>query len=186
MRCFDDLIRMNAEGISDSEIARRTGYDRHTIGKHRRRLGLPDQSKGTQARAAIAAGVKRQLLRLGIPALSQLRVEAWRKSARDLGWPETIDGRPVNRRELAILEAFRLRGPMTRIQLAESIGMEWLGSRRSMKCRGRGGSYLAGLMRAGIVVSLGRAMKGEGKGSTTIYSLALEVERNDVGRDQAE
>jgi hypothetical protein len=174
-----ELIRLNGEGNSDTEIARRLGYERHTVSKYRKRLELPDQGKGPQARAAVSAGVRKQLDRLGIPTMSQLRVESWRKLARDHGWPDTINGRAVNRRHIQILDALWEHGPQTRQQIAERTGTVWKGSRHTFKSKKRpGGSYLAELTRARLVVRLGKAVQGLGKGrSVNLYALALDVER---------
>lgn len=74
------------------------------------------------------------------------------------------------------------RGPMTRLELAEAIGMAWKGSRKSLAGNGPGGSYLPTLMRRGLVVSLGRIVqtgpKGKRKGRNVhLYSLPLTIQR---------
>jgi hypothetical protein len=176
------LVELNAAGNSDTEIARLMSRERHTITKHRHRLGLPDQSKGPQARAAVAAGVRRQLDRLGIATMNQLRVESWRKLAREHGWPDTINGRTVCHRHIQILDALWGHGPQTREQLAERIGLPWHGSRHTFKTKGRvGGSYLAELAHAGLVMRLGKIIAGQGKGhSVNLYALALDVEKGET------
>lgn len=177
----EQLRRLNAEGNSDTEVARILGFERHTVTRHRKRLGLPDQSYGPQSRASLRAGVRRQLDRLGIASMNQLRVESWRKLARERGWPDEVCGRKVCHRHVQILEALWHRGPQTRQQIAEAIGMPWKGSSKSLVSNDKGGSYLAALMRAGLVVSLGRVARGQGRGkSVQLYSLAMDVERGNT------
>jgi len=67
---------------------------------------------------------------------------------------------------------------MTRRQLAAAIGMPWKGSRKSLCGNGPGGSYLATLMRRGLVVVQKRAVKASGKGkSVDLYMIPLQVKR---------
>jgi len=179
------LTELNGQGVSDTEVARRLGYDRHHITRRRRALGLPDQSHGLQARKAVSAGVKRQLERLGIPRLTDLRMDSWRRLAAERGWPEVVNGRRVCRRHIAILDTLYLHGPQTRQQIAERIG--WRvdrGQRHLLKSNGGGGSYLAELMRAGLVMDLGRCVQMGGRGRNVhLYGLDMAIEKggSDVG-----
>jgi hypothetical protein len=184
-----ELRRLNAGGDSDSEIARKLGFERHCIHRQRKRLGLLDQSYGKQSRAAIGAGVRRQLVRLGLERLTDLRIEAWRQLARERGWPVTINGRAVNRRHVQVLDVLWERGPQTRVQLAEAIGMKvHADQKKVLASNGEGGSYLAELMRAGLVISLGRVVRTGGQGKNVhLYALDPSIEKGaEHGqRDQA-
>lgn len=173
-----ELARLNAAGESDAAIGRVLGYSRHCVGRHRRRLGLPDRSSGPQARRAVSEGVRRQLGRLGLPSLAALRLDTWRRQAVARGWPETINGHPISPRYVQILDALYEHGPQTKRQLAERIGWGWKGSRRTLASNGGGGSYLAELIRDGLVVNLGRCVYQGGKGrNSCLYALDMSVER---------
>jgi DNA-binding CsgD family transcriptional regulator len=180
-RALDAQLRaLNAAGDSDTEIGRKLGWERHTIQRHRRRLGLPDMARGPQFRRAIAAGTKRQLDRMGISSLAQLRLSTWRRMAIDRGWPDVVNGRPVCHRHVQILDALWTHGPATRRQLAERIGVPWKGPKKTLTSNGEGGSYLAELMRAGLVVNLGRCVGGNGRGrNVCLYALDVSVEKSD-------
>ena len=172
---FDDAVRqMNARGLPDAEIARSIGCDRHTVSRRRRQFDLPSNAKGEWFREKIRAATKRQLQRCGLPSLADVRAEAFRRYAARRGWPPDIAPTAVH-----ILDALDERGPMTRREIADAIGMPWHGSRSSLKCTAKhGGSYLAGLIRRGLVVQLGRIVRGEGRGrSVCLYSLSLTAQR---------
>jgi hypothetical protein len=78
----EDLARireLNAQGWSDTEIARELGRDRHETTKHRKRLQMPSQQHGQRVRPRLAAALQRQLERLGLHSTAQ---QACRSSAR--------------------------------------------------------------------------------------------------------
>lgn len=171
----------HALGWSDTEIAagyskrftKRRPIDRHSVSERRRKLGLCDNSLSQHRRQKVAAKTAEQLRQAGLPSIGYLRVEAFKKRARDAGWPEDIRPRAVQ-----ILNALWDHGPMTRIELAAVIGMPWKGSRRSLHSNDPEGSYLAHLMKRGLVITLGRIVRGKGRGhSTQIYSLPLWIQR---------
>jgi hypothetical protein len=132
-------------------------------------------------RQKVAEKTRQQLQRAGLPSIGHLRVEAFKKYARDHGWPEDLQVR-----EVQILNAMWDRGPMTRREIAAAIGMPWKGTRKSLMGNRIGGSYLATLMRRGMVVNLGRIVKhpdagkggraGQGK-NCCVYSLSPTVQR---------
>ncbi len=180
------LTQLNRQGVSDTEIARQLGFDRHHVTRRRQSWGLPDQSRGPQARAAVRKGVRRQLDRLGVPALNQLRVHSWRKQAAERGWPATICGRTVNRRHVQILDLLWDRGPQTKIQIAEAIGARvFPTSRKTLVSNDKGGSYLGALMRAGLVITLGRIVGGNGQGRNVhLYALDPSIEKGQSDHGQ--
>jgi len=169
---------MNARGFADTDIGERLGVNRKTVNAERRRLGLQHQGHGPQARKKICQSTRQQLASLGLQSMAQLRLASWAARALERGWPTEINGRPINFRHIQILDVLHDKGPHTRQRLAAAIGMPWKGSRKSLVSNGKGGSYLAELMRAGLVVSLGKCAKGRGRGkSANLYSLTITTER---------
>lgn len=171
------LRELNAAEWTDTAVAREFGCDRKAIGERRRALGLPHRGRGPMSVASIRRGVRRQLDRLGLSHLHELRIEAWRRKARDLGWPASINGRATSLRYLQILELLWTRGPQTRESIARAIGWTKTDQRRLLNSNGKGGSYLAELMRAGLVAHLGRCVGGRGRSRNVyLYMLAAGVE----------
>lgn len=166
----------NADGWPDAEIARARGVERHAVAHLRKRLGLPSNQFSARRRAAVAARTAEQLRRAGLPSIGHLRVQAFRARARAAGWPDDLRPRAVQ-----ILNLLWERGPQTRRQIADAIGMRWKGSRNSLTSNDPEGTYLAHLVARGLVVDLGRVgtVRGQGKGrSVHVYSLPLTIERN--------
>ena len=96
---------------------------------------------------------------------------------RGLGLPSDLRPRAV-----AILNALYDRGPMTRRELADVIGMPWKGSRKSLASNDPEGSYLAHLAARGLVraVKRGNRVTGRGRGhSTNVYMIPLTIKRGD-------
>jgi hypothetical protein len=172
------LRRLNRQGYCDSDIAARLGCERHTVSRQRKKLGLPDRSRSTRYVAKVRAATARQCQTAGVRSLADVRMRAFRDFARSRGWPEEL--RP---REVMILDALSVR-PMTRREICAAIGMEWLGSRKSLRCGKHGrGSYTANLLAMGLVIVLGggRAVKGKGKGrSYALYALAPTAVRGET------
>ncbi len=165
----------HAAGWSDSEIAAAFGADRHAVSGLRRRLGLPSNARSGRVRKKIADAMRQQCRREGVKNLAALRVKVFSQRARAAGWPEDLRPRAVQ-----MLNLLWERGPQTRRQIAEAISMPWRGSRKSLVSNDPEGSYLAHLMRRGLVVSLGRVVKGAGRGrSVHLYSLPLSIERTE-------
>jgi hypothetical protein len=168
----------NAVGWSDSEIAESRRVDRHAVTIVRKELGLPSNAQGDRTRRKLRDALYRQLARVGVRTPGEWRVKIFRDRARAAGWPEDLRPRAVQ-----ILNALWDRGPMTRREIAEAIGMPWKGSRKSMTSNDTEGSYLAHLIARGLVIVFIRAGKvtGKGKGrSVNIYSLPLDVQRRKV------
>jgi hypothetical protein len=170
-----ELIRQrNADGLSDSDIAAELGADRHCITAQRKRLGLPSNACHARQRDKIRVCTKRQCDRAGVSSVGELRAVVYRARAIKAGWPSDLRWRSVQ-----ILELLEQRGPMTRKQIAEAIGLPWRGSRKSLRSNDPEGSYLANLMRRGLVIRLGRIVRGEGRCKNVyLYAMALNAERN--------
>ena len=188
---FAEFIKTkHALGWSDTEIASayssRVGrkVDRHSVGRWRLKLGLPDVGWSEHRRQNVARKTQAQLKAAGLPSIGYLRVEAFKKFARESGWPEDLQ-----KRETQILNLMWERGPMTKRELVTALGMPWKGSRKSLCGNRKGGSYLATLMRRGMVICLGRLARhpdcgkgnraGQGK-NACIYSLSPTIERRIV------
>lgn len=165
------LQRRHAEGWSDAEIAREYGCERHTVGNHRRKLGLPANVWSDRQRERVRRKTAEQLAAAGVSSLAEVRCKAFRDYARTAGWPEDLRPRAVQ-----ILQALWTHGPMTRRQIADAIGMPWKGSRKSLVSNDPEGSYLAHLQARGLVVRTSRIVRGKGRGrSVHIYMLPLAV-----------
>lgn len=169
----DAVRRLNAAGLTDAEIVRELKSYRRVVRNIRKRLGLPPSREGWLRRRR--DGVRKQRETLGITSAGQLRQLAYRPYAVENGWPE--DCRP---REVQILNVLADRGvPMTRLELAEAIGMRTDRTDRNgkpdlLKGNGPGGTYTASLARRGLVARLRRAhvVRGMGKGKgSDLYCL---------------
>lgn len=173
----DDVIREKlAAGWSDAEIGELFGLTRKTISGRREKLGLPASGNSPHRRRRVAMRTAEQLRKAGLPSIGHLRREAFRKYAVACGWPDDLPPRAVQ-----ILNAIWDRGPQTRRELQRCIGMPWLGSRKTLKGSVVGGSYLAFLMRRGYVVTVGRIVRGRGRGrSVQMYTLAENIKRGPI------
>lgn len=174
---LDDYITArHAEGWTDPEIARGWGCERHCIHLHRKRLGLASNANNERYRARVRINTQRQCEQAGVASLADIRCQVFRRRARAAGWPEDLRPRAVQ-----ILTTLWERGPMTRRELADAIGMPWHGVRASLKSSDPEGSHLAHLVKRGLVVNLGRTVRGRGRGhSVCLYSLPLFIERGKV------
>lgn len=170
-RC--DLIRKyHAKGWSDSEIARLIKIERRSVGKIRSKLGLIANDRNERYRKKVAKRTKDQCTKAGVRNLAEVRVLAYRSFARKLGWPEHLSPRAVQFAELMYQH-----GPLTRRQIATLSGLPWIGSRKSLASGTAGGSYLAELQRAGLVVRLPKAVTRKGRGNQeSLYMLGMGVE----------
>lgn len=171
---FEAFLReRHAQGWSDAEIAEAWRCDRHAVGARRRRLGLGCNTLSARRRERVRQKTAEQLRQAGVATLGELRVKVYRDRAIQAGWPADLRFRAVQ-----ILNTLWERGPMTRREIADAIGMPWKGSRKSLVSNDPEGSYLAHLMARGLVVCLGRQVRGEGKGrSVNLYSLPLDIQR---------
>ncbi len=178
-RAFDrKLRRLHQQGLTDPAVAEKLGCERHTVSDHRKKMGLPANTFSQWRRRRVGKKTREQLHKAGLTTLAAVRAKSFRDRARAAGWPEDLRPRAVQ-----ILNVLWDRGPMTRRELAEAIGMPWKGSRKSLVSNDAEGSYLAHLIKRGLVVNLGRVRKageaGGGRGSSTcVYSLPLWIERN--------
>lgn len=174
----DAAIRdLHALGLTDAAIGERLGLWRKSVMYARWRLGLPRNKGGEWHRRQVAARTRVQCDAAGLANAAEIRLEAWRKAARDAGWPESVNGRTTNPVFLAILDSLWADGPATSRTLADRIGRPWKGrSCKTWASNGPGGSYLAELVRDGLVANLGRLARGRGKGrSACVYTLAPGV-----------
>lgn len=167
------IRRWHARERSDAEIAAKIGAAREWVSEVRRRMGLPAHGQSARFRRRVAANTRRQCRAAGVRSLAEIRLASFRRRAREAGWPEDLRPRAVQ-----ILEVLYQRGPMTRRQIAEAIGMPWKGSRKSLASNDPQGSYLAHLQARGLVVRLGRVVKGKGSGhSVNLYAVPLWIEK---------
>ncbi len=169
---FEQFIRaQHALGWSDAEIAAAWKCDRHSVSFRRKSLGLPHNAFSAHRRQRVAEKTRRQLAAAGLSSLADVQKKVWRERALALGWPTDLRFRAVQ-----ILEALWNNGPMTRRELAAAVGMPWKGSRRSLTSNDPEGSYLAHLMKRGLVVSLGRCVRpAEGGKCKNVYLYSLPL-----------
>lgn len=155
-------------GMTDREIAVELKCNRRTIFRFRRAHKLTPNTFSRRQRDKIRERTAARLRKLGIKNFCDLRWGKYREEARRLGWPDDL--KPT---ALKILNVLYEQGPMTRKQITESLGLRWRGSAKSLTSSG---SYLAELMHRGLVVSLGRCVKGRGSGrSVQLYAVPLAV-----------
>lgn len=170
----------HAEGWSDAEVARERGCERHTVGDARVRLGLPPNAgaKGChwsdRQRERVRRRTAEQLEVAGLSSLGALRSAVWAGRVAAAGWPADLPPRQAQ-----ILDMLHARGPMTRRELCDALGLPWRGTRKSLQ--NKKNSHLAELIARGLVVCLGKIERGKGKGcSTNRYALPLWVTRGEV------
>lgn len=176
---FHSILRLFHErGWSDAEIAefwqlQGWPFDRRSICDHRRALGLPSNALSERRRRRVAAKTREQCRQAGLRSLAEVRCQAFERFARARGWPADLPPRCVQ-----MLDVMYERGPMTRRQLAAAIGMPWKGSKKTMVGSVPGGTYLAFLMRRGLVVKFRKVVKQPGSGrNVDLYQLPLHVKR---------
>ncbi len=176
------IIRLHAKGWSDSEVADAIGIPRRAVGSYRERLNLPANGRNERYRKRVAENTKRQLKAAGVSSLAEIKALEVAKLAKALGWPEHLSLRSIQ-----IAESLYQRGPMTRKQIANAIGIEWRGSRKTFSGRMPGGSCLAELQRSGLVVRLQSAITHGGKGNhEDVYFLGLEIEPCQANRSKSQ
>jgi hypothetical protein len=165
---------LHAKGWVASEIGREVGMHWRSVNKLINKLGIKPNGRNERYRKRVAATTRKQCEKAGVKNLGELRKARFREAVARIGW----EG--LSLRGAQIAELLYQRGPMTRKQICEATGMPWKGSRKSLgNCRVPGGSYMAELQRAGVVVRLEAAVKGEGKGkSQDLYMIALGVEKS--------
>lgn len=163
---------LNGLGRCDQEIAPEVGLCRSEVSRLRRQMGIPVAAEAVTL--ARRRGARTQLERLGLASAAELRRECLARRVRDLGWPDS-----VRWREAQILDALAARGPMTRREVADAVGIRWPANQRAGLGNKHvpGQNYLAHLVRLGLVLKLpGRPAPGRGKGrSYCVYTLALDA-----------
>lgn len=173
----EEIKRKHAIGWTDARIAEAIGRERHEVSRTRRKLGLPDNHQRSEwSLNQIRRRTNQQLKKAGVNSLAELKSKVFHDRAREAGWPDNLGFR-----EVQILNLLWEKGPQSRRQICEGIGANWIGSRMSMKSRTPGGSYLATLIRLGLVVRIRKGFRilGQGKGRTCdLYSLPLFITRN--------
>jgi len=173
------IVKLARKGLCNPCIAREVGLgDRHSVARWRGRAGCPSsvgQIQCCRCKERTAEKTRRQCRDAGVRSLAEIRSLAFAKFAIDNGWPEDL--RP---REVQILNVLADRGvPMSRLELAEAIGMrtDRMASRGTLVLlvgNGPGGTYTASLMRRGLLLKLKRGARvhGQGKGrSRDLYCL---------------
>ncbi len=152
-----------------AEIERRHGIavDRHRVGIIRRRLGLGSNALSGHRCGQVRQRTADQLQRAGLTSMAQLRVHRWNAEKEKLGWPQELTIRAVQAAEL-----FWRRGPMTRMQLCHAMGYSEKRARvrTEPKSNAKGGTVLAELMRAGLLMRLKKSVpSGQGRGGRKRY-----------------
>lgn len=179
---YEPVRRLHAEGLTDADIASRLGLDRRYVSTIRAdRLRLPVNADAVRAAGRRAVAAQRRTL--GIRSSGDLRRWAYRKFARERGWPEDLRPRAVQ-----ILELLAVAGPLDRWQIAEGIG--WNvgrslkgkhGQRFLLASNDPEGSYTAHLLKRGLVVyqirsrSSGRQGIGRLPGLYMLSPAALDI-----------
>lgn len=136
------LKKLHAKEYTDNEIAEALQVSRYTVSNRRRRLGLRKNVGTERHREKVRKKTRETIKKKGLGSLADVRSLAFRQFAIDSGWPEYL--RP---REVQILNLLAHGTPLTRKQIAEGIGMKWVGTRKTFKSNAPGGSYMASLAR---------------------------------------
>lgn len=107
--------RLHGLGWVDSQIAGAARVSRWTIGRHRRRLGLPSNRGSAKHSQVLSASLRRWLKEIASPSLARLRHDMARVEVARQGWP--LGASP---RQAAILLALR-GGPLTVAELRAAL-----------------------------------------------------------------
>jgi hypothetical protein len=177
---FEAYLReKHAAGWMDTEIA--AGWTakhpgcmpagHHSVGVWRRRLGLPDNLRSQHRRRLIAAKTAEQLAAARLPSLAALHRTVVQKRIIALGWPADLRWR-----EAQILSLIWDRGPLTKREICSALGTPFRGARGTLKANEPGGTYMATLMRRGMLISFRRAV-GTGFRKVDLYCLAPDIQR---------
>ncbi len=166
------IVLLLSQGLSDSEVANQVGMDRRALTEMRNRMGIEANGRNDRYRQRVSQKTREQCRRAGVANLAAIRAKQFRQFVDDLGWPN------LSVRAAQIAETLHRNGPMTRRQICQAVGLRWKGSRHSLSnSRVPGGSYMAELQRAGIVVRLESAISLRGSGNQhDLYMIALGKE----------
>lgn len=187
--CKDEIAKrdakireLHAKGWSAGEMESVVGINSRTINERIHKMGLVPNGRNQRYRNRVAETTKNQCNLAGVKNLGELRSKEMKRVAQRFGWPDNLALRSVQ-----IIETLYQRGPMTRRQIAEAIGLRWNGSRKTFgNTRVPGHSYLAELQRAGLVVRLESAITHKGKGNhQDLYMVGLGVEPCQQARKQS-
>lgn len=188
---FDGFIRAkHALGWSDREIADEWNSLHHdadnggwgpirrlVAGVHRRAMGLPHNAWSDRQRDRVRAKTLEQCAAAGVDSLGALRGKVLKDRVEAMGWP-----RDLQYREGQILSLIWDRGPLTKKDICEALGMPFRGAQNTLGGNAPGGTYLATLIRRGLLVSFPRAVRtGRKGGNVDLYSLALDIQRRKTG-----
>jgi hypothetical protein len=179
------LAELAAKGLCNRCAGRVMKFGREVLRLWRRKLDLPpaDKTVCPSCTQATRARTINQLARAGFENLAQVRSKAMADYVKRSGWPDHLRVRHVQ-----ILDALYMHGPQTRRQLAAHCGLQWRGSRQSLKSNDKGGTYLAHLIKLGMVIKLTsklppdhsedrREHKRDQRGrSVSVYALTLGMQ----------
>lgn len=168
------IRRLAAEGYSITAIGERIGINRHFVSDAMRRLGIRVNRHGPHFHDHHRAMQSKQRSTLGITNPAELRALAYRRFARERGWPEDLSPRQVQ-----ILDALYDHGPMGRRQMCELIGMRWIGRKSMSGARLPGNSYLADLLLRGVVFAIKKGFRISGEPLSDLYFIGPEIKRGD-------
>lgn len=158
-RVCELIKKYNPQGWLDSEIAKVARVERRTIAEWRLKLQLPSNKGNDRHRRKVAEQTRKQVKAIGLKNLAEVRSLAFRQFAEKHGWPAHLSPRAVQ-----IVEHLYKIGPMTKRQIAAVVGMPFRGSKKTLCSSTPGGSYLAELQRAELVIRLPRAVDHGGRG----------------------
>lgn len=166
------LTRLHALEWSDPEIAREVGVSIRTIRLWRVRLGLPSNTGTARDRRRRAAQLRDRAAALGLESNGEARRASLDALAIGAGWPAGI-----NPAEVRVLDLLHERGPMTRRQICEALGVPWRGDGRELRCSSpRHQSRLSRLIHLGLVCIPATTPNPSGTGRPCkVYSLTLNA-----------
>lgn len=163
------IRELNQSGHSDTEISQFMQICRKTATRLRKKLGLPSNAKSTRFLTRIAHATAKTCEEKGYSSLADMRSQLIQARCDASGWAKNL--RP---RHVQILNLLAAKGPMTRKEITEGIGLNWLGGSRSLKSSDPEGCYIGHLIKRRLLVNLGRISKGVGSGrSVSVYSVTL-------------
>lgn len=161
---------------------------RYLAALRREKFHLPPSGITDRLRDRVRAKTREQLDAAGLGSLAELRRREFARYGERMGWPGVKWPRAVQ-----ILNVLYEQGPQSRVALAKKIGMRTTfpnskqpDSRKLLLGNGPGGTYVATLIRMGLVVKLpGRPIRGKGKGrSFCVYAIAPKVQRSPIDAKQ--
>lgn len=179
-------------GWPDAKIAREWNrrhpaavVERHTVGRIRKRLGLPCVGWSAVRMRQHKRDVRAWMERNGYTSMGDIRAQAFKRFVASRGWPDHLAPRHVQ-----ILDYLWEHGPATRWEIAAAIGMSTArGQRRLLSYNTRSrkkttrGSYIADLLYEGLVERSQTRMAVSGPTKyhrVHLYWIAPGVERKEI------